>query len=89
MANEHWWARFGFAVINSGNGPWLLAILEEKGYDIILSPYYTAIKALTIEKQDRKSGAKEAEIYLKNRAVEISEPARMIIERIRKRGVST
>jgi len=81
VANEYWWERFGYTVIKSGYGSWFLAILEEKGYDILLSPYYTAIKVLEIEKQD---GKKDAEIYLKNRAIEISDPARIIIERIRK-----
>ena len=67
-----------------GYGTWMLTILEENGYDIVLSPYYTAIQALEIEKQDSKNGQRDAEIYLKNRAVEISEPARMIIEKMRK-----
>ena len=84
IANEYWWMRFGYVVINLNYGSWLLAILEEKGYDVVLSPYYTAIQALEIEKQDSKNGQKNAEIYLKNRAVEISEPARIIIEKIRK-----
>jgi len=84
MANEYWWIRFGYVVIDLGYGSWLLAILEEEGYDIVLSPYYTAIQALEIETQDSKNGKADAEIYLKNRAVEISEPARKIIEKIRK-----
>jgi hypothetical protein len=83
MANEYWWARFGNVVIDLSYGSWLLDILEEKNYDIILLPYYTAIQALEIEKQDSKNGQKDAEIYLKNRAIEINEPARMIIERIK------
>jgi hypothetical protein len=57
--------------------------LEEKGYDVVLSPYYTAIQALEIENQDSKNGKENAEIYLNNRAVEISEPARKIVEKIR------
>ena len=84
VANEYWWERFGYTVIKSGYASWFLAILEEKGYNIVLSPYYTALQALEIEKQDSKNGQKDAEIYLKNRAIEISEPARIIIERIRK-----
>ena len=83
MANEYWWLRFGSVVIDLSYGSWLLDILEEKNYDIILSPYYTAIQALNIEKQDSKDGQKDAEIYIKNRAIEISEPARIIIERIK------
>ena len=81
MSNEYWWMRFGSIVIKLEYGAWLLDVLEEKGYDTKLSPYYTAIQALEIEKQD---GQKDAETYLKNRAVEISEPARLIIERMRK-----
>ncbi|MCL2103496.1 MAG: tetratricopeptide repeat protein [Kiritimatiellaeota bacterium] len=84
VAKNYWWTRFGGVVIDLGYGAWLLEILEEKGYDVALSPYYTALQALELEKQDPKNGAKDAEIYLKNRAVEISEPARMIIETIRK-----
>ena len=80
IANEYWWARFGNIVIKKDSTFWLLEILEEKGYDVVLSPYYTAIQALEIEKQSKE----DAEIYLNNRAVEISEPAREIIEKIRK-----
>jgi len=83
MANEYWWRRFGSVVIELGYGSWLLAILEEKGYDIVLLPYYTAIQALEIEKIDSKNGKKESETYLKNRAVEVSEPARAIIKKMR------
>jgi hypothetical protein len=67
-------------VIKLDYGSWLLNILEEKGYDIVLSPYYTAIQALEIERQKNKT---ESETYLKNRAVEISEPARAIVEKIK------
>ena len=81
IASEHWWAKFGSVVVKIECGAWLLAILEEKGYDIVLSPYHAAIQALEVEKQD---GQKGAEIYLKNRAAEISEPARLIIEKMRK-----
>ena len=83
MANEYWWVRFGNIVLDLSYGSWLLDILEEKNYDIILSPYYTAIQALEIEKQDSKNGEKDADIYLKNRAIEVSEPARIIIEKIK------
>ena len=81
MSNDHWWITFGSVVIKLGYGTWLLAVLDDKGYDIVLSPYYTAIQALEIEKQD---GQKNAETYLKNRAIEISEPARLIIEKMRR-----
>ena len=84
MANETCWRRLASVVLDLGYGSWLLAILENEGYDIVLSPYYTAIQALEIEKQDSKNGQRDAEIYLKNRAVEISEPAREIIKKIRR-----
>jgi tetratricopeptide (TPR) repeat protein len=84
IANMYWWIRFGSVVIKLGYGLWLLAILEEKGYNIVLSPYYTAIQALEIEQQDGKNGKKNAEIYLKNRAVEISDPAKIIVEKMKK-----
>lgn len=81
VAYEHWWMWYGSTVVNLGQCEWLLDILEDKGYDTILSPYYTAIKALCIEKKD---GKEEAEVYLKNQAVEISDPARLIIEDMRR-----
>jgi DNA-binding MarR family transcriptional regulator len=82
-SNESWW-QFAGVIFKLNYEEWLLSVLQEETYDIIMSPYYTAIQALKIEKQDSKNGKKEAEIYLKNRAVEIAEPARMIIEKIRK-----
>jgi len=81
IANMYSWIRFGSVVIKIGCSSWLISILEEKGYNIVLSPYYTAIKALKIEQQD---GRMNAEIYLNNRAVEISNPAKIIIEKMRK-----
>ncbi|MCL2327003.1 MAG: tetratricopeptide repeat protein [Bacteroidetes bacterium] len=72
---------FAVIVLKLHYSSWLLQILEETGYDIKLSAYYTAIKYLEIE---QKENTEKAEIYLKNRAVEISEPAKLIIEKIRK-----
>jgi tetratricopeptide (TPR) repeat protein len=83
VASMYWWIRFGAIVINLGCGSWLISILEEKGYNIILSPYYTAIQALEIERQEGKTGKKDAEIYLNNRAVEISDPAKIIVEKMK------
>jgi len=81
IAGLYWWIRFGSVVINLKCGLWLISVLEEKGYNIVLSPYYTAIQALEIEQQD---GKKNAEIYLNNRAVEINNPAKIIVEEMRK-----
>jgi len=81
IANDYWWMIFGGIVINIEFGEWLIVALKAQGYNIKLSPYYTAIKALELERQE---GTKIAEIYLKNRAVEISEPARLIINKMRK-----
>jgi len=84
IANNNWWAKFGSIVINLNYGLWLLDILKDKNYDIVLSPFYTAIQALKIEKHDSKNGKEKAELYLKNRAIEISDPARTIIEKMKK-----
>ena len=83
MANDYYWIIFGSVIINLGYSSWLLAVLKEKGYDIVLSPYYTAIQALEIEAQDNKNGKENAEIYLKNVATEICAPARIIIDKMR------
>jgi hypothetical protein len=58
-----------------GYGNWLLTILEETGYDIILSPYFVAIKAMN---------EKDSEGYLNSKAVEIREPAMKLIELMEK-----
>ena len=77
------WYYFAAKCLNLNYAKWFLEILKEKGFDKILSPYYVAVQALEIEQRENKE---KAEIYLKNRAVEISEPARMIIERILKKN---
>ena len=88
LANMHFWAKFASVIIDLGYSSWLLSFYEEKGYDIVLSPYYTAIKTLEIEKQDSKNGKEVAEIFLNNIAIEISDPARIIISKIRKHMLS-
>ena len=75
------WYYFAAICLNLNYGKWLLDMLQEDGFDRILSPYFVALQALEIERKENKA---KAEIYLKNRAVEISEPARMIIEKMRK-----
>jgi len=75
------WYYFAAISLNLNYGQWFLDILKEEGFDKILSPYFVAVQALEIEQKENKE---KAEIYLKNRAIEISEPARMIIEKIRK-----
>jgi tetratricopeptide (TPR) repeat protein len=67
---DDWW-RFGAIVTKLGYGNWLLTVLEEKGFDIILSPYYVALKAMNV---------KDAEGYLNSKAVEIRDPAIKLIE---------
>jgi tetratricopeptide (TPR) repeat protein len=71
---DDWW-RFGAVVNKLGYGNWMLQILEEKGFDTILAPYYVAIKALT---------EKDSEGYLNSKAVEIREPAKKIMELMKK-----
>jgi len=65
------WIRFGAVASKLGYGKWFTEIMEEKGFDIILSPYYVAIKAMS---------EKDTEGYLNSKAVEIREPARQIME---------
>ncbi|MFV8327481.1 tetratricopeptide repeat protein [Flavobacterium sp. ZS1P14] len=67
---DDWW-RFGAVVIKLGYGNWFLSILEAKGLETVLAPYYVAIKALS---------ERDIEAYLNSRAVEIREPARKIME---------
>lgn len=74
MTQDDWW-RFGAVVNKLGYGNWLLQILEENEYDTILAPYYVAIKALT---------EMDSEGYLNSKAVEIREPARKIMEIMKK-----
>jgi tetratricopeptide (TPR) repeat protein len=70
LTQDDWW-RFGAVVLKLGYGNWLIDILETKGLDTVLAPYYTSIKALT---------EKDSEGYLNSRAVEIREPARKIMK---------
>ena len=84
VANEDWFMLFGSVVVEMGYGSWLLGVLKGKGYDIVLSPYYTGIQALEIETQDGNRGKENAEIYLKNIAIEISVPAAEIIRKMKK-----
>jgi tetratricopeptide (TPR) repeat protein len=67
---DDWW-RFAKIVIKLGYSNWFLEIMEGKGFDVILSPYFTAIKATTYV--DRQG-------YLNTKAVEIREAALHLIE---------
>ena len=71
---DDWW-RFGGVVVKLGYGDWFLSILENNGFDIVLSPYYVAIKAM---------GEKEPEAYLNSKAVELREPARKLMKIMKK-----
>lgn len=71
---DDWW-RFGSVVTKLGYSDWLLNIMEENGFDLILSPYYVAIKAMN---------EKDMEGYLNSKAVEIREPAKKLIEIMKK-----
>lgn len=71
---SNWW-RFGAVATKLGYGKWLTEILAEKGFDVILAPYYVALKAMN---------EKDQEAYLNSKAVEIREPARKLIELMKK-----
>ena len=70
---DDWW-RFAAVTHQLGYDKWLLNNLEEKGYDKILSPYYVAIKALSID-----DGPK----YLSSKAVEIRDAAKIVLDKIK------
>lgn len=67
---DDWW-RFGAIITKLGYINWLTAIMEEKGFDIVLAPYFVALKAIN---------EKDTEGYLNSKAVEIREPAKRLIE---------
>ncbi|HPS62650.1 MAG TPA: ATP-binding protein [Bacteroidales bacterium] len=71
LQTEDDWRRFGAVAIKLGYGSWLLNVLETHEYNTILVPYYEAIRALT---------EKDPEGYLLSKAVEIREPAKVIVD---------
>jgi hypothetical protein len=73
QTEDDWW-RFAAVVHQLAYSPWLSTQLEKTGMDVVLTPYYVAINALA---------AKDSEGYLNSKAVEIREPARMIVEKIK------
>jgi tetratricopeptide (TPR) repeat protein len=75
------WSYFAAICLELKYGEWLLKILSDGGFDKILAPFYVAIQAMEIERQEN---AEQSDVYLNNRAVEIAEPAREIIKRIKK-----
>jgi Tfp pilus assembly protein PilF/DNA-binding MarR family transcriptional regulator len=66
---DDWW-RFGAIATKLGYASWFLQIMEDNGFDIVLSPYYVAIKALN---------SKDRQGYINSKAVEIREAARHIM----------
>ncbi|MDR1160917.1 MAG: hypothetical protein LBK45_01120 [Tannerellaceae bacterium] len=75
------WCYFAAICLDLKYGEWLLKIVSDDGFDKILAPFYVAIQAMEIERQEN---AEQSGVYLNNRAVEIAEPAREIIKRIKK-----
>ncbi|PQJ80754.1 tetratricopeptide repeat protein [Polaribacter porphyrae] len=72
------WFRFAGVTLKQGFGKWLLEILKENDFDIILAPYYVAIKAIL---------EKDTEGYLNSKALEIREPAKKIVEIIQNSNI--
>jgi hypothetical protein len=68
-------SQFAAIVVMLGYGHEVLSTLEKTGHNIILRPYYEAIKAL---------GEKDSMAYLNSVAVEVREPAAMIMEKIKR-----
>jgi len=75
------WYYFAAICLNLKYSEWFLKILKEEGCDNILAPYYVAVQALEFEQKENQA---RAELYLRNRAIEIAEPARIIMEEIKK-----
>jgi AAA ATPase domain len=69
------WYRFAAVAHKLGYSHEVLQTLEKTGYDIQLRPYYVAIKAL---------GEKDSKAFLNSIAVEVREPAAMIMEKIKR-----
>lgn len=71
---DDWW-RAGAIAVKLGYGEHFLSVLKETGYDIILRPYYVAIQALMQPKP---------ELFFNSIAAEIREPAKKIVEIMKK-----
>jgi hypothetical protein len=74
QTQDDWW-RFAAIATKLGYGKWLLDNLDAKGFDIILAPYFVAIRAINEPNQ---------EAYLNSKAIEVREPAKKIIEMMQK-----
>lgn len=72
-----WW-RFAAIVFKLGFNDWLVRMLKDGGYDVILAPYVIALEAL---------GLKHVEDFLNSKAVELREPAKIILEKIKKLAI--
>jgi Flp pilus assembly protein TadD len=69
------WYQSAAIIIKLGYGTNLLTILSSNGHDIILRPFYVAIEALT---------KKEEDLFLNSIAAEVREPAKKIMEMMKK-----
>lgn len=67
---DNWW-RSAATIVKLGHGQHFVEILKESGYDIVLRPYYEAIRALL---------EKDPESHFNTIAAEVREPARKILE---------
>ncbi len=72
---DDWW-RFAAAAHRLGYAREVLAVMEKTGHDIAIRPFYEAVKTL----------AEGSDNYLNSVAVEVREPAKMILEKIRRIG---
>lgn len=66
---DDWW-RSAATIVKLGHGQHFVEILKETGYDIVLRPYYEAIRALL---------EKDPESHFNTIASEVREPARKIL----------
>jgi tetratricopeptide (TPR) repeat protein len=71
---DDWW-KAAATIVKLGFGTHFLQTLSENGYDIILKPYYVAIQALI---------RKNSDLFFNSIAAEVREPAKKILEIMKK-----
>jgi tetratricopeptide (TPR) repeat protein len=71
---DDWW-KAAATIVKLGYGTHFLQTLSENGYDVILRPYYVAIQALI---------RKNSDLFFNSIAAEVREPAKRILEMMKK-----
>jgi len=72
---DDWW-RYAAIINRLSHTEWFLEILKNNDFDIVLAPYYEAIKTFTLKEN-------EIDSYLSTKALEIREAAYLVIDKIK------